>query len=133
MVNYLSKKKLSNNEIKVKLTEYEQANEFYRHHDVMAWQIGAIFITASFLLLVLIIVGIILTFPWDLPHFTTGWFKYLLPFSLITFLLLTIANLFTGITINSFMEKLESYVSKFIFNKFIHFAEIEEYKEELNN
>ena len=51
MVNYLSKKKLSNNEIKVKLTEYEQANEFYRHHDVMAWQIGAIFITASFLLL----------------------------------------------------------------------------------
>lgn len=48
--------------------------------------------TASFLLLVLIIVGIILTFPWNLPHFTTGWLKYLLSFSLITFLLLTIVK-----------------------------------------
>jgi len=42
---------LSEQEIKILLTEYEQANDFYRHHDIMGWTMATIFIPASFAIL----------------------------------------------------------------------------------
>lgn len=84
---------------------------------------------ATVLLFALIVAGILLTFPWNVPLLTTSWLNYLLPFGLITFLLLTIANLLKGLTVNIIMEKFESFVSKSLYKKFIHFAEIDETNE----
>lgn len=38
-------------EREILLKEYEAANEFYRHHDIMGWTILNIFVTTSYVLL----------------------------------------------------------------------------------
>jgi len=42
---------LSEREVKIWLNEYKQANDFYRHHDIMGWAMAIIFIPASFAIL----------------------------------------------------------------------------------
>lgn len=45
------KKKMSEKEIAIFQLEYQQANEWLRHHDRMTWIMGTIFIPISFALL----------------------------------------------------------------------------------
>jgi len=84
-----------------------------------------------FIMFVLILPsGILLTFPWEFPKITTSWLSYLFSFFLFILLILTFLNLLMGVTVNTIMKRLESYIGEKVFNFIIHFYSLEDENQE---
>jgi hypothetical protein len=82
---------------------------------------------------VLIVFGILLTFPWEFPMPLSNWNQYLFSALLIVLLIISAGNLLIGVTVRSLLEWLERRIAAVLIRSFLSFAGLTKPEENKNN
>ena len=77
------------------------------------------------LLAVVLIFGVLLTFPWQFPSLQSSWRTYLAPFGLITLGIFTVGNLICGTNVKGLADTLERRIAVGVADAFFSFSGID--------
>ncbi|MFB3087954.1 MAG: hypothetical protein ACE10E_06535 [Acidiferrobacterales bacterium] len=81
--------------------------------------------TVKYVVLLLLIVGVVSTFPWDLPSLRTSYASYIVPVLQVLVLFLTVSNLTFGSTVEGFLRQAELKIARVLSRLFKRFISIE--------